>query len=58
MSRARIDIPRDRIADFCRRNCLIHGYDAVDLDILWTIVQDDLSSLITELRRILNEQAK
>jgi uncharacterized protein with HEPN domain len=32
------------------RNRLIHGYDAVDLDILWTIVQDDLPALIVELR--------
>jgi len=40
------------------RNRLIHGYDAVDLDILWTIVQDDLPPLIDELRRILDEQSK
>ena len=40
------------------RNRLIHGYDAVDLNILWTIVQDDLPPLIAELRRILDEQAK
>ncbi len=31
------------------RNRLIHGYDRVDLDILWTIVQDDLSHLVEEL---------
>jgi uncharacterized protein with HEPN domain len=36
------------------RNRLIHGYDRVDLDILWTIVQDDLPPLIIELRRILS----
>jgi uncharacterized protein with HEPN domain len=36
------------------RNRLIHGYDAVDLDILWTIVQDDLPSLIAELRHVLD----
>jgi len=36
------------------RNRLIHGYDDVDLDILWTIVQDDLPPLIAELRRILS----
>ena len=35
------------------RNRLIHGYDEVDLDILWAIVQDDLPSLIAELQRIL-----
>jgi uncharacterized protein with HEPN domain len=36
------------------RNRLIHGYDAVDLNILWTIVRDDLPPLIAELRRILS----
>jgi uncharacterized protein with HEPN domain len=40
------------------RNRLIHGYDAVDLDILWIIVQDDLPPLVAELRRILEEQTK
>jgi uncharacterized protein with HEPN domain len=40
------------------RNRIIHGYDAVDLDILWAIVEDDLPSLIAELRRILDEQPK
>jgi uncharacterized protein with HEPN domain len=37
------------------RNRLIHGYDAVDLDILWTIIHDDLPPLIAELRRALGE---
>jgi len=37
------------------RNRLIHGYDAVDLNILWDIVQDDLPPLIAELERILTE---
>lgn len=35
------------------RNRLIHGYDQVDFDILWAIVQDDLPLLIRELRHIL-----
>jgi hypothetical protein len=34
--------PRDR---------LIHGYEEVDLDILWTIVTDDLPVLVSELNR-------
>ncbi|MFW6157947.1 MAG: DUF86 domain-containing protein [Planctomycetota bacterium] len=37
------------------RNRLIHGYDDVDLDILWTIIQDDLPPLIAELSRILDD---
>ena len=31
------------------RNRLNHGYDAVDLDILWQIIVHDLPSLITTL---------
>jgi len=31
------------------RNRLIHGYDKVDFDILWDIVQYDLPPLIAEL---------
>jgi uncharacterized protein with HEPN domain len=37
------------------RNRLIHGYDEVDLDILWAIIQTDLPPLIAELRRILSQ---
>jgi uncharacterized protein with HEPN domain len=35
------------------RNRLIHGYDTVDLDILWQIVQTDLPPLIAALEGIL-----
>lgn len=34
------------------RNRLIHGYDAVDFDILWQIVSADLPPLVAELDRI------
>jgi len=34
------------------RNRLIHGYDQVDLDILWQIVTRDLPSLTEELARV------
>jgi uncharacterized protein with HEPN domain len=43
-------IPWQPIAD--TRNRLIHGYYDVDLDIVWTILQDDLPSLIAELEPI------
>jgi uncharacterized protein with HEPN domain len=33
---------------------VIHGYDSVDFDILWTIVQNDLPDLIRQLEHILN----
>ncbi len=36
------------------RNRLIHGYDSIDFNILWDIIQDDLPKLIAELRGILN----
>jgi uncharacterized protein with HEPN domain len=35
------------------RNRLIHGYDSVDFDILWTIATNDLPVVISQLERIL-----
>ncbi len=35
------------------RNRLIHGYDAIDLDILWQIVSQDLDPLIESLEAII-----
>ena len=35
------------------RNRLIHGYDSVDFDILWAIIQNDLPALIVRLKKIL-----
>ena len=35
------------------RNRLIHGYDQIDLHILWDTIEDDLPPLITELEKIL-----
>ena len=34
------------------RNRLIHGYLGIDNDTLWSIIQDDIPSLIIELQRI------
>jgi uncharacterized protein with HEPN domain len=36
------------------RNRLIHGYDEVDCDILWSIVDRDLHPLIADLKNILS----
>ncbi len=36
------------------RNRLIHGYDSVDLDILWQIVTRDLPPLIATVEEILS----
>lgn len=35
------------------RNRLIHGYDHVDFDILWMIVDKDLPELISQLEEII-----
>lgn len=34
------------------RNRLIHGYDAVDLDVLWRTVSEDLPALVVALEKI------
>ena len=39
------------------RNRLAHGYDVVDLDILWDIVRNDLPPLIGQLGEIVGEGA-
>ena len=58
MGRAHIPVPKERLAAFCRRhhiqrrNRLIHGYDFVDIDILWQTISDDLPPLISFLERI------
>jgi uncharacterized protein with HEPN domain len=44
-------IPWSEIAGL--RNRLIHGYDKVDFDILWAIVENDLPPLVAELRKTL-----
>jgi uncharacterized protein with HEPN domain len=38
------------------RNRLIHGYDVIDLDIVWSILSSDLPTLIGELERMLKKQ--
>jgi uncharacterized protein with HEPN domain len=35
------------------RNRLIHGYDAIDYEILWQIMNNDLPWLVFSLERIL-----
>lgn len=38
------------------RNMLIHGYDIVDMDILWKTVEEDLPALIRTLDSIIAEE--
>jgi uncharacterized protein with HEPN domain len=35
------------------RNRLIHGYDNVDLDVVWQVVTEDVPALVAELERIM-----
>ena len=39
------------------RNRLIHGYDFVDLDILWEIAATDLPQLISQAEQVLKVEA-
>ncbi len=36
------------------RNRLVHGYDAVDLDILWNIVLNDLPPLVKQIEVVID----
>ena len=47
-------VPWRDVADL--RNRLIHGYDTINFDILWTILQDDLPPLIEELEVIIEKE--
>jgi uncharacterized protein with HEPN domain len=37
------------------RNRLVHGYDAVDLDILWNIVLNDLPPLVNQVEGVIDQ---
>ncbi len=47
------EVPWQDAADL--RNRLIHGYDAVDLDILWAIIKNDLEPLVEQLETVIQE---
>jgi uncharacterized protein with HEPN domain len=49
-----LDIPWYEIIGF--RNRVIHGYDAVDLDIVWRTLKDDLPRLIAALEKLVAER--
>jgi len=48
------EIPWPQIVSL--RNRLIHGYDQIDLDIIWQILTRDLPLLIAELERIISQE--
>lgn len=37
------------------RHRIVHGYDVINFDILWAVIQSDLPPLIEQLERILGE---
>ena len=39
------------------RNRIVHRYFRIDLDILWSVIQDDLPELIAELTPLVRSQA-
>jgi uncharacterized protein with HEPN domain len=49
------EIPWPQIVSL--RNRLIHGYDSVDFDILWQIINGDLPALIAALEIVLAAEA-
>jgi uncharacterized protein with HEPN domain len=48
------DIPWREITGL--RNRLAHGYDAVDLDILWDIIQMDFPPLVAVLKKLVESE--
>jgi uncharacterized protein with HEPN domain len=40
------------------RNRLIHGYDSVDLNILWDTIQSDFPPLVAQLKKALGEESE
>jgi uncharacterized protein with HEPN domain len=40
------------------RNRLIHGYDSVDLDIVWSVLTGDLPDLVAQLDAIVNPHGR
>jgi uncharacterized protein with HEPN domain len=49
------EVPWRDVVDL--RNRLIHGYDAVDFDILWVIIQRHLPPLLQHLETIIEHEA-
>ena len=52
--KARTELQHNRVLELALIR-LIHGYDSVDLDILWDTIEVDLPPLIAELEKILCE---
>ena len=40
------------------RHRLIHGYDEVDMDIVWSIIQEDLPKIAQQLEEIIKKESE
>lgn len=49
------EIPWREVIAF--RNRLIHGYDPLNLDILWQIIRQDIPPLVANLEKILSKES-
>jgi uncharacterized protein with HEPN domain len=49
------EVPWTGITRF--RNRMIHGYHAIDLDIVWAVARADLPPLIEQLEQVLGDEA-
>jgi len=56
LKRGRPDVEWRDIKDF--RNLLIHEYFAVDLEIVWKIIQDDLPILMDAVREMMRAESE
>jgi len=36
------------------RNILVHAYDAIDDQIVWNVIEDDLDNLIDDIKRLID----
>lgn len=47
------EVPWDQMRGI--RNRIVHGYDRIDFDIIWNVVQNELPPLVPIFRRIMAE---
>ncbi len=45
---------RDHSDIIAFRNILVHGYDAIDDRIVWSVIQEDLDPLIEDVEKLLS----
>jgi uncharacterized protein with HEPN domain len=53
---SRISEHRQIVAGFAFRNRLIHGYDLLDYELVWSTVETEVPVLLLEVERLLKEK--